>query len=79
MQFKIRITGLKPDVDVIEQALRAVDPAALVDIDQTGQILRVAASIEPPHLLGLMGQVGYPVAQEQLEQVPSECCGGCGG
>jgi hypothetical protein len=79
MQFKIKIAGLKPDVDVIEHTIRVVDPSALVDIDQTGQTLRVAASIDATHLLGLMSQAGYPVAEEQLERVPSECCGGCGG
>lgn len=79
MQFKIKITGSIPDVGAVEQAIRGVDPSALVDIDQTGQTLRVAASIDAAHLLGLMSQAGYPVAEEQLERVPSECCGGCGG
>lgn len=79
MQFKIRITGLSPDVGAIEQTIRVVDPSALVDIDPTGQTLRVAASIDATHLLGLMGQAGFPVVEDQLERVPSECCGGCGG
>lgn len=79
MQFKIKIAGSMPDVGAIEHAIRVVDPSALVDIDQSGQTLRVAAAIDADHLLGLMGQAGYPVAEEQLERVPSECCGGCGG
>jgi hypothetical protein len=79
MQFKIKIAGSMPDVGAIEHTIRVVDPSALVDIDQTGQTLRVAASIDATHLLGLMSQAGYPVAEEQLERVPSECCGGCGG
>ncbi len=78
MQFKIKIAGSMPDVGAIEHAIRVVDPSALVDIDQSGQTLRVAAAIDANHLLGLMGQAGYPVAEEQLERVPSECCGGCG-
>ena len=79
MQFKIKVAGLKPDVGAIEHTIRVVDPSALVDIDQTGKTLRVAASIDATHLLGLMSQAGYPVAEDQLERVPSECCGGCGG
>jgi len=79
MQFKIKIAGLMPDVGVIEHAIRVIDPSALVDIDQSGQTLRVAASIDAAHLLGLMSQAGYPVVEDQLERVPSECCGGCGG
>ena len=79
MQFKIRIDGSTPDVDAIEQAVRTMDAAALVDIDPTGRTLRVAASMDAANLLGLIHQAGYPVAQDQLEQLPSECCGGCGG
>lgn len=79
MQFRIRIAGPMPEVGAIEHAIREVDPSASVDTDRTGQTLRVAASIGASHLLGLMGEAGYPVAEDQLERVPSECCGGCGG
>ncbi len=79
MQSTIRITGLPPDVGTIEEALRAVDPSALVDIDPTGRTLRIAASIDAVQLLGVMKDAGYPVKESQLERVPSECCGGCGG
>lgn len=79
MQSTIRITGLPPDVRAIEEAIRAVDPLALVDIDPTGQTLRIAASIEAVQVLRVMREAGYPVKEDQLERVPSECCGGCGG
>ena len=79
MQSTIRITGSPPDVGAIEEAIRAVDPSALVDIDPTGQSLRIAASIEPVRLLSVMKEAGYPVREDQLQRVPSECCGGCGG
>jgi hypothetical protein len=79
MHFNVKISTSKPDVDAIEEAIREVDPSALVDIDPTGQTLRVAASIPASQLLELMGDAGYPVMEERLERVPSECCGGCGG
>jgi hypothetical protein len=79
MQFKINITGATPDIDAIEQAIGTIDPSALVDIDSAGRTLRVAAAIDAAQLLGLIGQAGYAVTAEQVEQVPSECCGGCGG
>ncbi len=79
MQSTIRITGSPPDVGAIEEALRAVDPSALVDIDPTGQSLRIAASIGAVQLLSVMKEAGYPVKEDQLARVPSECCGGCGG
>lgn len=79
MQFRINITGATPDIGAIAQAIGTVDPSALADIDPAARTLRVAASIDAAQLLGLIGQAGYAVATEQLEQVPSECCGGCGG
>jgi hypothetical protein len=79
MQSTITITGLPPDIGIIEEALRAVDPSALVDIDPTGRTLRIAASIDAVQLLGVMKAAGYPIQEDQLERVPSECCGGCGG
>ena len=79
MQSTIRIAGLPPDVGAIENAIRALDPSALVDIDPAGQTLRIAASIGAVQLLGAMKEAGYPVKEDQLERVPSECCGGCGG
>lgn len=44
----------------VREAIRAVDPAALVDIDPSGQALRVAAAVDA----------------DQVIQVPSVCCGG---
>ncbi|SDR04015.1 hypothetical protein [Pseudoxanthomonas sp. CF125] len=79
MQFKIEIAGFIPDIDAIEHTIRAVDPSALADIDQAGEMIRVATSLDAVHLLRLMGQAGYPVAEDELERLPSECCGGCGG
>lgn len=77
MQFQIRMAGPMPDIDAIEHAIREVDPAVLVDM--AGQTLRVAASIDVALLASLISQAGYPVSRHQLERVPSECCGGCGG
>ena len=77
MEFHIKMTGSTPDIDAIERALHAVDPAALVDVDGTN--LRVSAWLNAAQLLLLINQVGYPVEQAQLSQVPSTCCGGCSG
>ncbi len=79
MQFHIKMTGPVPDFGVIEEAMREADPSALVDIDPENQTLRVAASIDAAQLLSLVNQAGYPVFKHQLVQLPSECCGGCGG
>ena len=77
MEFHIDMTGLTPDMDAIEAAIHAVDPAAMVDVD--GASLRVSAWVDAAQLLLLINQAGYPVEQEQVSQIPSTCCGGCSG
>lgn len=79
MEFHIEINDSLPDPGAIEDAIRAVDPAALVDIDPAGRTLRVAASVEAVELVALIGRAGYPVAPHQVTQIPSICCGGCSG
>jgi hypothetical protein len=79
MEFHITMPGAVAARDAIEQALQAFDAGALVDIDPTGASVRVAAAIDAPHLLALMGEAGYPLAPQQLMQVASTCCGGCSG
>lgn len=78
MEFHIRLAGVKPDLDAIEQRLHAVDPAGVVDIDELGH-LRVATAINPDALLVLMRQADLAVVAGQVTQVPSTCCGGCSG
>lgn len=79
MEFHIGITGSIPEPGAIEATIRTVDPSALVDIDPSGRMLRVAASVDAAELVALMGQAGCPVALDQVTQVPSICCGGCSG
>jgi hypothetical protein len=77
MEFRVRLTA--PDVAVIDEAIRMVDPAALVDIDPADQALRVTAWLDTGELVSLLAQAGYPVALDEVQQLPSICCGGCSG
>jgi len=79
MQFRIHTPGAAPDLDAVENALLSVDPAALVDIEPATRTLRIAATVHDSELLAVMSRAGMPVTLEQIEHVPSECCGGCGG
>lgn len=79
MEFRIEITGPAPDPRVIEDTIRAIDPAALVDIDPDCQALRVATLVGTHELAGLITQAGYRVDPAQVRQLPSTCCGGCSG
>lgn len=79
MEFHIRLTRPMPDLGVIEDAIRAVDPSAQVDIDPVDRKLRVATCCDSNQLVALMGEAGYPVDPLHVIQLPSTCCGGCGG
>ena len=79
MEFHIQIAGPMPDPGAIEDAIRELDPAALVDIDPAAPTLRIATSVGAQQLVALIAQAGYPVNPTQVRQLPSICCGGCSG
>ena len=79
MEFRIRTRGSQPDLDTINDALAAVDPSAVADLEAATATLRVSVALGSHDLLALLAQAGHPVNRKQLEQVPSVCCGGCGG
>ena len=79
MEFHVKLAQPLADFETIQEAIRAFDPAAQIDIDKPRQNLRVAASLEATELVGLLKGAGYPVSPLQVVQLPSVCCGGCGG
>jgi hypothetical protein len=79
MKFNIKTHGKAIDVFVIEQALIQIDPSAIIDIDRTNASLRVSTCLDDSELSSLITQVGFPVSTSDVQGVPSECCGGCGG
>ncbi len=79
MEFHVDTTGMRPNLEMIEDAVHTLDPAAVVDLDPAGPMLRVAAAASAAELIALLGRIGYPVQAEQVRQLPSICCGGCSG
>lgn len=79
MEFHIERDAGMPDIAVIEDAVLGLDPAAVVDLDAAGGILRLATWIESPQLLELLNQAGWAIREDRITQLPSVCCGGCGG
>ncbi len=77
MEFHITMRMPSPDIVAIDDAVRAADPAALVDLD--GTILRVATSLRSSELTSAIAAAGYPLDTDQVTQLPSICCGGCSG
>jgi hypothetical protein len=79
MQFRIEITRPVTDLRLLEDALLALDPAALVDIDPAGVNLRFASVLCADELCRLVTDIGYPVERGRIIDIPSDCCGGCAG
>lgn len=79
MEFHVVLTQPITDLVPIEDAIRGLDPAAQIDIDKPNHNLRVAAHIEAAELVSLLDRAGYPVRPHDVIQLPSICCGGCGG
>ena len=79
MEFHISFCGPAPAADAIEEIVRSVDPAAMVDVGPGADTLRIAASIDAVELAALVSQSGIEVAPSQVIRQPSTCCGGCSG
>ncbi|MEO5835489.1 MAG: hypothetical protein ABIQ20_02205 [Thermomonas sp.] len=63
----------------IADAIQSIDPAALVDIDPATGALRVNASMSADDLTTALGRTGQASDGLLVMQLPSNCCGGCGG
>lgn len=79
MEYHIDMAGAKPDLHAIEGALYDLDPAVVVAMARDGLTLRIATYLPMADLLGLVQQTGWPVESSQVVELPSICCGGCGG
>ena len=80
MEFRVILpTAAQAPLARIETALRAVDPAAIIDLDPKGPALRIAAAVGAADVRVAMAIAGCPVSEGQVEPQPSVCCGGCSG
>ena len=77
MEFRIRLATATPDVAAINDVLQSVDATAYVDIDPVDHSLRVTAWLEGEDITSLLTNSGHCV--REIRQLPSICCGGCGG
>ncbi len=79
MQYRILTPGTPVDIEAVSRALREIDPAGVADLDAPRGVLRISTWATDADVLSLMSEAGLPIARDQLERLPSECCGGCGG
>jgi hypothetical protein len=79
MEYHIDMSGAKPDLPAIENVLYDSDPGVVVAMARDGSTLRIATYLPLTDLLGAMHQAGSRVEAHQVVELPSICCGGCGG
>ena len=79
MQYRIDIASQTPDLLTIQQALYRADPAAIVDMDRVASQLRISTWLSTRELAKVVDASGFSVSADHVQQLPSECCGGCGG
>jgi hypothetical protein len=63
----------------VEGAILDADPAAIVDLDASGHVLRVSGSLATVELKSVLHDAGYAVTDRQITALPTYCCGDCGG
>ncbi|HUH54903.1 hypothetical protein ASD22_02385 [Rhodanobacter sp. Root480] len=79
MEFHIAITDTRPQLEAVEDAMFDVDSNALVDLDPSGSTLRISSFVTIEDLIDVMQRTGWTIAPDQVVQLPTICCGGCGG
>ena len=68
-----------PDLAAIQHALATLDASALLDRDARGSTLRISTLATQDELLACLHAAGAKDPSQHLVQLPSDCCGGCGG
>lgn len=79
MEFHIALTEACPGPEVIQNAMLEIDASALVDLDMSGLVMRISSYVPTRDVIELLHRTGWPVAREQVVELPTICCGGCGG
>lgn len=79
MEFHIDGFAAQPDMAAIADAIHNIDPAAVVDINPSTGALRVNAAMSADDLTTAIGSAGQQADGLLVMQMPSNCCGGCGG
>jgi len=78
MQYTLDIAA-SPDFAAIGHALATLDPSALLDLDGSGHTIRISTLATQDELLACLRDAGAKAPSRHLVQLPSDCCGGCGG
>lgn len=79
MQYEIAGVPDTLDLPLFTRLITDADPAAVVDLTGDARTLRMSTVLGTHAVLDVLGRTGVAVRVDDLETVPSNCCGGCGG
>lgn len=79
MEYIIRVDDKAVDLTILAHALLKLDPSLLVDRDVSTGKIRCSTSALAGELLSAFSSAGHPLAPEDIQRLPSACCGGCSG
>jgi hypothetical protein len=77
MEYHVEWLAAAGTLADVEDAIFDVDPAAIVDLDANGHVLRVAGSLATVELKSILHGAGYAVTDRQITALPTYCCGDC--
>lgn len=77
MEFHVDISAVNVDRARVETVVWDFDSAAVLQIDEDGQRLRINVSGDARDVLRLLRDTGASVEAERISTVPSTCCGSC--
>ena len=79
MEFHLRLVQPIDDLSPVRESVLAADPSAVVDTTADGATLRIAAALGPEELARSLGRAGVATTADEIEIIPTVCCGGCSG
>lgn len=77
--MRFTLNGNPADLVQVDRVLATLDPAALCDFDIGAGTIRIQTAATPAELIAGLREAGLEASASTLLQLPSECCGGCGG
>lgn len=79
MQYEIADVPATLDFARFTRLLIDADPAAVVDRAPVSGRLRMSTMLDVHAIATLLGNAGAAMVVASIEQLPSNCCGGCSG
>jgi hypothetical protein len=79
MKYLVALPSQPTNTALFAQMLQSEDPGAMIDRAPDAPALRLSTCLAPRELQALAAAAGMALGADAIEQLPSECCGGCSG